>query len=128
MAKQLEIYECQTCKLVVEVLRGGQGDPYCCNEPMQKLEARSEDAGREKHVPVVERTATGVKVKVGDVPHPMLDNHFIEWIEIRFDDKVGRKYLKAGEAPEAQFDGVPEGPVTVREHCNVHGLWKATGG
>jgi superoxide reductase len=82
------------------------------------------DAAREKHVPVVEKADGGVKVKIGSVAHPMEEKHYIEWIEVVAGGKAYRQFLKPGEAPEAFFC-LDAGPVTVREYCNLHGLWKA---
>jgi superoxide reductase len=83
----------------------------------------SVDASLEKHVPVIEKTETGVKVKIGALPHPMEEVHYIEWIEVIVDDRVDRKYLKPGDAPEAEFNRSGEN-ITARAYCNLHGLWK----
>ena len=90
---------------------------------MELLTEKTEDAGLEKHVPVIEKTDTGVKVKVGSVPHPMVENHYIEWIEIITDNRIYRKFLKPGENPEAEFNMKAE-KIVAREYCNLHGLWK----
>jgi superoxide reductase len=89
---------------------------------MELLKEKTEDAGQEKHVPVIEKTGAGLKVKVGSVPHPMEENHYIEWIEIADDGKVCRKLLKAGDSPEAEFE-ISAGNIKAREYCSVHGLW-----
>jgi len=122
MTKSMQMYECEVCGNIIEVVRDGVGQLICCGEPMQLLEAHTSDQGYEKHVPVIERTADGVKVKVGSNPHPMLEDHHIEWIEVIYDGFSQRKFLKPGNAPEAEFC-VPKGDVQVREHCNLHGLW-----
>jgi superoxide reductase len=108
------------------VLHGGEGELVCCGKPMILFEAKTEDKGQEKHVPVIEKTADGVKVKVGDVPHPMEDQHYIEWIEIMDGDNHHRHFLKPGDDPEAFFPGATN-VVKAREYCNVHGLWKTSG-
>jgi superoxide reductase len=82
------------------------------------------DAAREKHVPVIAKTADGWKVTVGSVAHPMEEKHFIEWIALYAGDRVLRKYLKPGDAPEAEFQ-CPETQITAKEYCNLHGLWSA---
>ena len=125
MAKQLEIYKCEKCGNIVEVLTGGAGELVCCGAPMVFLEAKSADEGKEKHVPVIEKTPDGYKVKVGDVAHPMEEKHYIEWIELLADGKAYRQFLDPGEAPEAVFR-VEAGDVSAREHCTIHGLWKGT--
>ncbi|NLJ27161.1 MAG: desulfoferrodoxin [Deltaproteobacteria bacterium] len=124
MAERLQIYKCEVCGNVVEVLNGGAGELVCCGQPMKLLDEKTADAGKEKHVPVVEKTATGFKVKVGSVPHPMEEAHFIQWIELIDENgKAYRQFLKPGQAPEAVFC-VDAKTVTAREHCNVHGVWK----
>jgi superoxide reductase len=123
MAEKLEIYECKICGNIVEVLRGGAGELVCCGQPMEKLVAKTADAGKEKHVPVIEKLADGFKVKIGGIPHPMEEKHYIEWIELLADGIAYRKFLKPGVAPEAIFN-VKATTVSAREHCNVHGLWE----
>lgn len=124
MAERLEIYKCDACGNIVEVLTGGGGELVCCGEPMKLMAENTTDAAVEKHVPVVETVEGGVKVTVGSVAHPMESEHYIEWIEIIADGKAYRQFLNAGEAPEAVFD-VAAQSVTAREYCNLHGLWKA---
>jgi len=124
MTERLQVYKCEICGIMVEVLHEGKGSLVCCGKPMKLLVENTTDAAKEKHVPVLEKTATGVKVKVGSVPHPMLDAHYIEWVEIIADGKAYRQFLKPGQAPEATFD-IQAAQVTAREHCNLHGLWRA---
>jgi superoxide reductase len=124
MAERLEIYKCNKCGNIVEVLHEGHGELVCCGEPMGLLKEKTEDEGLEKHVPVIEKTEKGIKVKVGSVPHPMEENHYIEWIEVIANGKAYRHFLKPGEAPEAEFE-IQDENVLAREHCNIHGLWKS---
>ena len=124
MAEKLEVYKCNVCGNIVEVLHGGQGELVCCGQPMLNLVENTVDAAKEKHVPVVEKVDAGVKVKVGEVAHPMEEKHFIEWVEVIADGKAYRQFLNPGEAPEAIFNVEAE-QVTAREYCNIHGLWKA---
>jgi superoxide reductase len=124
MAKRLEVYVCEICSNIVEVLHGGKGQLICCGQPMELCEENTVDAAKEKHVPVVERSDEGVKVAVGSVPHPMEEKHFIEWIQVIDGESVQRRFLKPGESPEAVFSGVGT-DVTAREYCNLHGLWKS---
>jgi len=91
---------------------------------MELLKEKTEDVGKEKHVPVIEKTKSGVKVKIGSIPHPMEEKHYIEWIEIIADDAAYRKFLKPGDKPEAEFCIKAES-ITAREYCNIHGLWRA---
>jgi superoxide reductase len=123
MAERLEVYKCELCGNMVEVLHGGGGELVCCGEAMVLLKENTVDAAKEKHVPVVEKVAGGVKVKVGDVAHPMEEKHYIEWIEIIVDGKAYRQFLNPGEAPEATFQ-IDADTVVAREYCNLHGLWK----
>lgn len=118
-----QLYKCPVCGNIVGVAHVGGGELVCCNMPMQALGENSVDAAVEKHVPVVEKTEKGIKVRVGEVSHPMEDAHYIEWIEIMFDNRIGRQYLKPGDRPEAEFNIMPE-TFTVRAYCNLHGLWK----
>ncbi len=120
--EKLEVYKCNVCGNIVEVLYSGGGTLVCCNENMELLAEKSKDEGNEKHVPVVEETENGVKVKVGSIPHPMEEKHFIQWVQIIAGDEVCRKFLNPGEAPEAEFEIGAEG-VKAREYCNIHGLW-----
>ncbi|MFP4391485.1 MAG: desulfoferrodoxin [Desulfohalobiaceae bacterium] len=124
MAKQLEIYKCNVCGNIVEVQHGGAGELVCCGQPMQLIQAGTVDAAQEKHVPVLEKTAQGYKVKVGSVAHPMEEKHYIEWVELIADGKAYRQFLNPGEQPEAEFCIQAE-QITAREYCNIHGLWEA---
>ncbi len=124
MTKRLQIYKCEVCGNIVEMLHEGAGELVCCNQPMKLFEENTVDAAREKHIPVMEKTTSGTKVKVGSVAHPMEEKHYIEWIEIIADGKAYRQFLNPGDAPEATFN-IEAGNLTVREYCNVHGLWKA---
>lgn len=124
MIKQKQIYKCNICGNIVEVLYAGGGQLVCCGQPMELLEEKIEDVGKEKHVPVIEKTENSVKVKVGSLPHPMEEGHYIEWIEIIADDKVYRKFLKPGDQPETEFEIKAE-KIEAREYCNLHGLWKS---
>jgi superoxide reductase len=123
MAERLDIYKCAACGNIVEVLHGGDGELTCCGEPMKRLVASTADAATEKHVPVIEKVDGGYKVKVGSVPHPMVDEHYIEWIELLADGCAYRRFLSPGQEPEALFSVEAES-VSAREFCNVHGLWK----
>ena len=119
-----QVYKCNVCGNIVEVLHTGVGQLVCCGQPMEALQEKATDAGLEKHVPVIEATDKGIKVKVGDVPHPMEEKHYIEWVEIIADGESCRIFLKPGAKPEAEFDIKPQ-KVTAREYCSVHGLWKS---
>jgi superoxide reductase len=95
----------------------------CCGKPMAKLVANTVDAAKEKHVPVIEKLPDGFKVKIGSIPHPMEEKHYIEWIELLADGIAYRRFLRPGVAPEAVFN-VKATTVSAREHCNIHGLWE----
>jgi superoxide reductase len=123
MVAKLEIYKCMVCGNIVEAVHGGSGDLVCCGEPMKKLIAKKADQGKEKHVPVIEKTPAGIRVKVGSVAHPMEEKHYIEWIEVLVDGKAYRQFLNPGQPPEADF-AIKADSVSAREHCNIHGLWE----
>jgi len=120
----LEVYKCVHCGNIVEVMHAGGGDLVCCGEPMKLMKEGTSDGAKEKHVPVIEKTATGYKVKVGSVAHPMEETHWIEWIELIADGRSYTKFLKPGDAPEAEFC-IQATEVSAREYCNLHGHWKA---
>jgi superoxide reductase len=124
MAKRLEIYKCEVCGNIVEVIHGGAGELVCCGQPMIELEENTVDAATEKHVPVIEKTSDGYLVRVGSVAHPMEEAHYIEWIELMADGQVYRQFLNPGDKPEAIFK-IEASTVTAREYCNLHGLWKS---
>ncbi|MCA1743320.1 MAG: desulfoferrodoxin [Desulfonatronovibrio sp.] len=124
MAKVLEIYKCEACGNIVELVHGGEGELVCCGQPMKLQTENTVDAAKEKHVPVIEKTSDGYKVSVGSVDHPMEEKHYIEWIELVADGRAYREFLKPGQTPAAEFCVKAE-KVTAREYCNIHGLWKA---
>ena len=131
MTKENQIYKCNVCGNIVEILHTGAGQLICCNEPMELLEEKTKDNGLEKHVPVIEELPAnvcqgkdGVMIKVGEVEHPMEEDHYIEWVEIiTIDGKRGKRFLKPGDKPEIEFYTRKE-IIGVRAYCNVHGLWK----
>ncbi len=122
MAKQLEIYKCDVCGNIVEVFQGGQGELVCCEQPMNLQTENTVDAAKEKHVPVIEKAEGGVTVKIGEVPHPMEEKHYIQWIEVVADGRCYTKFLKPGDAPEAFFC-IDAADIRAREYCNLHGHW-----
>jgi len=123
MTELKEIYKCNICGNIVEMLHSGAGELVCCGEPMELIKEKVTEEGNEKHLPVIEETADGYLIKVGSVEHPMEDKHYIEWIELIADGIIYREHLKPGQKPEAKFC-IKATNVTAREYCNVHGLWK----
>ncbi len=123
MAERLQVYKCELCGNIVEVLHGGEGELVCCGQAMVLLKENTVDAAKEKHVPVVEKIDGGFKVSVGSVPHPMEEKHYIEWIELVADGKSYIQFLNPGDVPEAVFMLAADS-ATAREFCNLHGLWK----
>ncbi|MEA3485860.1 MAG: desulfoferrodoxin [Candidatus Aerophobetes bacterium] len=123
MTQKLQIYKCEVCGNIVEVLHQGRGQLVCCGEPMKLMKEKTEEEGKEKHLPVVEKTDKGIKVKVGSIPHPMEESHYIEWIEVQTDGESHRKFLSPGNSPEAEFPIKAE-KINVLEYCSIHGLWK----
>lgn len=124
MTERLQIYKCEVCGNMVEIIHEGAGELVCCDQPMKRMEENTTDAALEKHVPVIENTEGSIRVKVGSVPHPMQEEHYIEWIELIADGRAYRQFLKPGEEPEAVFN-IEAQNVTAREYCNIHGLWKS---
>jgi superoxide reductase len=126
MVEKNEIYKCSVCGNVVEVLTVGGGQLVCCNKPMELMQEKSDDEGQEKHVPVIEKTENKLIVKVGSVPHPMEESHYIQWIEINMLDvgRIAKKSLKPGDNPEVEFH-VRGDNFAIRSYCNLHGLWKS---
>ena len=124
MTKQNEVYRCKVCGNIVEVVIPAGGTLSCCGQPMEHLVENTVDAAKEKHVPVVEKVDGGYKVSVGSVEHPMLDNHYIGWVELIGNGTVQRRFLKPGEKPQAVFY-TKEEDVHAREYCNLHGHWSS---
>jgi len=124
MTKRTQVFRCELCGNIVEVLHQAGGELVCCGQPMTLLEGNTTDAATEKHVPVIEKVDGGYKVKVGEVAHPMADEHYIEWIELIAGDETHIAFLAPGGAPEAFFPAEADA-VTARAYCNLHGFWKA---
>jgi superoxide reductase len=120
-----QIYKCEVCGNIIEIMHGSSGELVCCNKPMKLHKENTVDASKEKHVPVLEDNGTTIKVKVGATPHPMTPEHYIEWIEVINNDYVNRKYLKPDGKSEADFYVHKQPGLIMREYCNLHGLWKA---
>jgi len=119
MVEKKEIYKCEVCGNIVEVVHSGGGVLICCGQPMKLQKENTVDASQEKHVPVI----NGKKVKIGSVAHPMTAEHYIEWIEATSETgETAKVFLKPDSKPEAKFSFKP---VSAREYCNLHGLWKA---
>ena len=124
MTKNLQIYKCELCGNMVEVVHEGAGELVCCGKPMKLFMENTTDAATEKHVPIIEKTENGIKVTVGSVLHPSDENHYIEWIEVIADGRAYRQFLKPGDKPEATFC-IDAAEITARAYCNLHGLWRS---
>lgn len=125
MTKLNEIYKCNVCGNIVEMVHAGAGQLVCCGQPMVLQEENTVDAALEKHVPVITRDGDKVTVNVGAVVHPMTAEHYIEWIELLVDGRVFRKYLAPEQEPRAEFEVSEEVSLSARAYCNLHGLWKS---
>ncbi len=125
MTERMQVYKCNVCGNMVIVVHAGGGELVCCGQPMELKKANTVDAAVEKHVPVLEKTADGFKVKVGDVPHPMEEKHYIEWIQLMADGVCMSAFLEPGQKPEFEFV-TKASKVTALEYCNLHGLWKSS--
>lgn len=122
-----KIYKCNSCGNIIELIHEGEGQLVCCGKPMELLKEKTLDVGKEKHVPVIEISQKVIKIKVGSIPHPMEENHYIEWIEL-ISDEVYRKKLNPNEKPEADFNINADkihGKIYARAYCNIHGLWSS---
>lgn len=122
----MKFYRCDHCGNIITFVHSAGVPVVCCGQKMTELVPGTSDAAQEKHVPVVEAAGNSVRVKVGTVEHPMLPEHFIQWIALETDRGSQIKYLKPGERPEAVFalsDG--EKAAAAYAYCNLHGLWKA---
>ena len=118
MTEKKQVWKCEVCGNIIEILHEGADSLVCCGQPMVLFSEKSEDEGNEKHKPVVD----GKKVSVGSVLHPMEETHYIEWIEATSGEGVVAKvYLSPGMSPEVEFYFEP---VSARAYCNVHGLWR----
>jgi superoxide reductase len=127
MTEKGEIYRCKVCGNIIQVLNPDVGELVCSGVPMELLNEQTSGTGEEKHVPVLEKTDEGVMVRVGEIPHPMEENHCIEWVEVMADDEVYLRFLEPGDQPLAEFpvdlDQVQE--IKVRQYCSIHGLWES---
>ncbi len=127
MTKINQIYKCNICGNITEVTNEGAGELVCCGQPMELLQAKSADEGKEKHVPVVEKTSDGIRVSVGSISHPMENAHYIAWVRVIANGTVYRKTFKPGDEPVAEFnvsgDNLDIGKLVVQAYCNIHGLW-----
>lgn len=123
MAQRNEVYKCELCGNIIEVLTGAGGNLGCCGQDMDLLAENTTDAAVEKHVPAITKNDDGILVNVGSVDHPMTDDHFIEWIEVLAGEVSNKIFLNPGDKPQACFPAY-DGDVTVRAYCNLHGLWK----
>ena len=124
---KLKVFKCEVCGNIVEVLHHGGGELVCCSQKMKEEQDNTTDAATEKHVPLIESMEGGYKVKVGSVAHPMIEKHYIEWVELIINNKIYRKHLKPEELPEVIFEIKLEkaSKIKARAYCNLHGLWKS---
>ena len=125
MLERGQIFRCNTCGNMFELILVGGGSPTCCGSDMELLSDDPQDVGAEKHIPIIEKTDSGVKVKVGQIPHPMEEKHYIAWIEIITDNETQRAFLKPGDAPEAEFMVEDINNLKAKEYCIIHGLWRS---
>lgn len=126
MTEETKFYVCKVCGNVVELIHNGGGTLVCCDQPMQELVANTTDAAQEKHVPVVVKDGANITVKIGSVPHPMIPEHFIQWVYLQTEKGGQRRVLSAGAAPEATFVITDDNKATAAyAYCNLHGLWKS---
>ncbi len=123
MTELNQIYKCNVCGNIIEMVHNGVGELVCCGQPMKFKQEKTEDHTQTAHRPVIEKNDTGVIVRVGEVAHPMESEHHIEWIEIITEHRTYRKALDLDQEPQAEFFVEAE-HITARAYCNMHGLWK----
>jgi len=121
----LQVYKCKICKKIIEIIKNGQGHLICCGVPMTFQIINSINTAKEKHEPIIKKIPNGYKIKIGDLPHPMNEKHYIQWIEIFTHEKIYRIFLKPGKNPEVDFI-IDTTNITARGYCNIHGLWQKT--
>ena len=119
-----KFYICPHCGNLVEMVHDAGVKPFCCGQKMNELIPNTVEASGEKHIPAVKVGEGVVEVNVGSVDHPMVDVHWIEWVQLVTDKGSYRKWLNPGEAPNVKFLLGEEKPVAVYAYCNLHGLWK----
>ena len=124
MTKQRQIYKCEICGNIIEVLHEGEGTLVCCGKPMVLQKENTVDASQEKHIPIIEKDKEGVIIRIGSIEHPMSPDHYIEWIEISTEKGTAKKFLNPGDKPEAKFP-VKAKNIKARAYCNLHCLWKS---
>jgi superoxide reductase len=117
-----EVYKCEVCGNITKVVHNSGGLLVCCGKPMILQQEKTADQGKEKHVPIVEKSEKGIMVRVGSIPHPMEEKHYLEWVEVRDGENVYIRGFKPGEKPETEFC-CADTNVKARAYCNVHGLW-----
>ena len=120
-----KFYICKHCGNIVGLINNAGVPLVCCGEKMQELIPNTADGAVEKHLPVIETVGNEVTVKISTVPHPMVPEHFIEWVYLQTKHGGQRKILKPGTAPEVTFILTDDDEVIAAyEYCNIHGLWK----
>ena len=124
MTKRNEVYKCSVCGNIVEVLHPAGGTLVCCGKPMELMKENTMEASEEKHIPVVEKVEGGYRVTVGSAPHPMTQEHHIEWIELETAEGTMRAFTKHCPQPVAFFSTAAKA-TSARAYCNLHGLWRA---
>lgn len=120
-----KFYICEHCGNIIGMVHDSGVPVVCCGQKMTRLEPGKVEASHEKHIPVVSVENGSVKVDIGSVPHPMIDEHFIQWVYLQTDRGGQRKCLSPGDAPKVSFALADEKPVAVYAYCNLHGLWVA---
>ncbi|MCL2085668.1 desulfoferrodoxin [Candidatus Saccharibacteria bacterium] len=121
----MKFYKCNICGNIFSVVEDSGVNPVCCDQPMELLKTNTVDGVGEKHVPVIERDGDKVTVKIGSAPHPMLPEHHIMFVAIRYGDHCQMQHLKVSGEPQAEFVVSGNDEITAYAYCNIHGLWKS---
>lgn len=121
----MKFFVCEKCGNFVGMIKESGVPMMCCGQKMTELVAGTTDAAVEKHIPVYEVKDNKIYVNVGEVEHPMMAEHFIEWVSVQTDKGTQLKKLAAGQKPEVVFAICEDEKVeAVYAYCNLHGLWK----
>ena len=116
-------FKCKVCGKIIGILLSTGVPTICCGQEMVEMIPNTTDGAKEKHIPVTKIERGQLIVTVGGDPHPMVPEHYIQWIYVQTKYGGQRKILNPGQAPEAVFTFVDDEPVAVYEYCNLHGLW-----
>ena len=124
MSGKQKFFICKHCGNLVGLIEDRGVPLVCCGEAMSELVANTVEASTEKHLPDVTVSGDSMTVKIGSVPHPMEEEHYISFVFVETEQGGQRKLFKSGAAPQLKFCFVDDKPIAVYAYCNLHGMWK----